>query len=155
MDTSSSSAAVSASSGQQVRAAASQRRRENRQRNPDAAGRARDTNTSARRVRREQDPEAAGRAQDADTSARRSQRSISRANDLANRDALDVRIENLLNIDAFTDEDKGLIETHAERHVAAALALFASNTTVAFGLRTAVSMEAQVSTDPYLHRHLP
>ena len=82
-----------------------------------------------------------------DTSARRDQRSRDQAHAHANRAALDVCIENLLNVDAFTDEDKELIETHAERHVAAALALFASNTTVAFGLRTAVPMEAQVSAD--------
>ena len=66
-----------------------------------------------------------------------------RAQTRATNAALDVRLNNLLDADVFEEDDLELIESNFERHPAAALAMFCSNTTVAFGYRS-VDMDAQV-----------
>jgi hypothetical protein len=68
---------------------------------------------------------------------RREQRRAARA-------ALDADLNALLDVNVYEDDDLSLIESHFERHVAAALAMFYCNTTVAFGYRSEVNMDAQV-----------
>jgi hypothetical protein len=58
-----------------------------------------------------------------------------------------VRLNALFDADVFLEDDLQLIECNFERHPAAALAMFCSNTTVAFGHRS-VDMDTQVHLPP-------
>ena len=81
--------------------------------------------------------------------ARESNRRAQAASRAANAPAVDpaatgAQLDALLDADVFNDDDLDLITTTFERNVSAALAFFSSNTSVAFGTRSAVDMEAQL-----------
>ena len=81
--------------------------------------------------------------------ARDSHRRVQADSRAANAHAVDpaatgAQLDALLDADVFNDDDLDLITTTFERNVSAALAFFSSNTSVAFGTRSAVDMEAQL-----------
>jgi hypothetical protein len=54
------------------------------------------------------------------------------------------QLDDLFDADVFTPTDLELIYANYEQNVSAALAFFCASTTVAFGARSAVSMDAQL-----------